>query len=663
MLVCLGPPGHAAILTGAFTPVPTGSNVNLTALGTLDWVHWGLYTDTSLNRKAGVASWINDFIPLSPGGSNAFVFVYQYADNYNGYSWSDGVPAVEVNETPTGVWAYGIPNLGTGFEFTVPADTTPRTLKVFVGVFSGRGLFTASLSDTSAPGYTNSQLSNLANGPGAVYTLQYAAASAGQTLRVRWTLLQAAGPSAPQANVTLQAAALSTADANNPPFAVITAPADNANLPSGSGIGLGARAFDADGSVSKVEYFDSATLLGQGSGADHSLTWNGAAPGRHTLTARVTDNAGAIRTSPPVDVFVHSTGGSLSGAFGLPPGAVDLTTEGAVDWTHWGLATPTSFNRKYGVRPRLSDFTPLGPRSVQRYTNNYTAYAWTDGSPTPAEPGSRTGVFKTGFTNGFEFTVPADTTLRRLKVHVGLYGTRGTFQAWLSDSSAPAYSNAALDDVYADRHAVYTLDFRAASGGQSLIVRYRSTAAYDFDYGNVTLQAATLSGGNLPPTIRLTGPTDGASFPAGANLTLTAEATDGDGFVAGVEFFQGTTSLGEDLSAPYAWPWSNVPDGTYTLAAKATDNGGETRTSPPVRITVGTPPPTAVLLTNVAMTASGFTFAFLTESNRQYTVQFSSVLPSASWFTLTNLSGSGALAWVTHPPPLAPQHFYRVLAR
>jgi hypothetical protein len=663
MLVGIGPPGGAATLTGTFTPVPTGSNVNLTALGALDWVHWGLYTDTSLNRKAGVTPWITDFTELSPGGSNAFVFVYQYADNYNGYSWSDGVPEVEATDTPTGVWAYGLPNLGTGFEFTVPADTTVRTLKVFVGVFSGRGAFTASLSDGSAPTYTNSQLSNLANGPGAVYTLQYAAASAGQTLRIRWTLLQAAGPSAPQANVTLQAATLSEAGANHPPFAVITAPGDNANFASGSGIGLSARAFDPDGTVSQVEYFDGATLLGQGSGADYSFAWNGATPGRHPLTARVTDNAGGSRTSPPIDVFVHGPGGSLTGATAFAPSSADLTSEGAVDWSHWGLLASNSFNRKYGVLPRLSDFTPLGPQPVRRYTNNYTAYAWSDGDPTASEPGSHTGVFKTGFTNGFEVTVPADTTLRRLKVYVGLYGTRGAFQAWLGDGSAPAYADASLDDVYADRRIVYMLDFRAASAGQLLHVRYRSTAAYDFDYGNVTLQAATLSGGNLPPTVFLTSPADGVGFPSGASLTLTAEAGDSDGSVTKVEFVHGTTKLGEDLAAPYSYPWNSVPDGTYTLTAKATDNSGETRTSRPVRITVGTPPPAAVLLTNVAMTAGGFTFAFFTESNRQYTVEHTADLSPGSWLTLTNLSGRGDLAWITNPPPLAPVRFYRVVAR
>jgi hypothetical protein len=70
-----------------------------------------------------------------------------------------------------------------------------------------------SLSDTSAPTYVNATLTNIRNGPGRVYTIDYAADSPGQSLIVRWIL---SSPREAAANVTLQAAALSTATANNP---------------------------------------------------------------------------------------------------------------------------------------------------------------------------------------------------------------------------------------------------------------------------------------------------------------------------------------------------------------------------------------------------------------------------------------------------------------
>jgi hypothetical protein len=48
-------------LAGSFNSVPAGSAVNLTAEGEADWVHWGLFTETSLDRKAGVVPQISDF--------------------------------------------------------------------------------------------------------------------------------------------------------------------------------------------------------------------------------------------------------------------------------------------------------------------------------------------------------------------------------------------------------------------------------------------------------------------------------------------------------------------------------------------------------------------------------------------------------------------------
>jgi regulation of enolase protein 1 (concanavalin A-like superfamily) len=93
--------------------------------------------------------------------------------------------------------------------------------------------------------------------------------------------------------------------------------------------------------------------------------------------------------------------------------------------------------------------------------------------------------------------------------------------------------------------------------------------------------------------VSITAPTDGASFPAPANITISADATD-DGTVTKVEFYNGGALLGSDTVAPYSFAWNNVPGGSYTLTAKATDNLGATTTSAPVGITVttsGVPPP------------------------------------------------------------------------
>ena len=45
-------------------------------------------------------------------------------------------------------------------------------------------------------------------------------------------------------------------------------------------------------------------------------------------------------------------------------------------------------------------------------------------------------------------------------------------------------------------------------------------------------------------------------------------------------------SLGKATAGPYTVNWANVPAGTYTLTAVATDNDGGTTTSAPVTVTV-----------------------------------------------------------------------------
>jgi chitinase len=92
--------------------------------------------------------------------------------------------------------------------------------------------------------------------------------------------------------------------------------------------------------------------------------------------------------------------------------------------------------------------------------------------------------------------------------------------------------------------------------------------------------------GNTPPTVSLTAPTANASFTAPASITLQATASDADGTIAKVQFFNGSTSLGAVTAAPYSFTWSNVAAGTYSLTAVATDNGGATTTSAAVSIQV-----------------------------------------------------------------------------
>jgi hypothetical protein len=116
---------------------------------------------------------------------------------------------------------------------------------------------------------------------------------------------------------------------------------------------------------------------------------------------------------------------------------------------------------------------------------------------------------------------------------------------------------------------------------------------------------------NIPPTVSFIQPTNRQTFNGPTNIQLIAGATDPDGYVVSVEFFANGNSLGISSnfaildppgspgvppgSRAFFFTWSNVPPDYYTLTAKATDNGGASGLSAPIKIVVQpVPPPTNI---------------------------------------------------------------------
>ena len=93
---------------------------------------------------------------------------------------------------------------------------------------------------------------------------------------------------------------------------------------------------------------------------------------------------------------------------------------------------------------------------------------------------------------------------------------------------------------------------------------------------SITAQNVTNNVGsiNQPPVVSISSPIKSSSFIAPATITIDANASDPDGSVIKVEFYSGTSKLGEITAIPYAYTWKEVPAGTYSLTAVATDNQG-----------------------------------------------------------------------------------------
>jgi hypothetical protein len=69
---------------------------------------------------------------------------------------------------------------------------------------------------------------------------------------------------------------------------------------------------------------------------------------------------------------------------------VNLTTEGTLDWEHWG---DSNLNRKAGVTPKLSRYTIVGTGTVLTYNDDPRSVSWADGTPTASGNNNRNGVY------------------------------------------------------------------------------------------------------------------------------------------------------------------------------------------------------------------------------------------------------------------------------
>jgi len=130
---------------------------------------------------------------------------------------------------------------------------------------------------------------------------------------------------------------------------------------------------------------------------------------------------------------------------------------------------------------------------------------------------------------------------------------------------------------------------------------YSITAKATDNLGGVTTSNVVGVSVNAKPNVSLASPANGASFFAPALVSLNATASDSDGSISKVEFYQGSTLISTVTATPYSFNWSYVPAGTYTLTAKATDNNGASTISNSVSITVT---PSSVAIGKIAFASN-----------------------------------------------------------
>lgn len=89
------------------------------------------------------------------------------------------------------------------------------------------------------------------------------------------------------------------------PTVAITAPLADAKItPAGQNITVTANATATGGTVSKVEFFESGTKIGEATASPFSVNWSSVPEGRYVLTATVTDSNGFVGRSTPIHILV-----------------------------------------------------------------------------------------------------------------------------------------------------------------------------------------------------------------------------------------------------------------------------------------------------------------------------------------------------------------------
>ncbi len=473
------------------------------------------------------------------------------------------------------------------------------------------------------------------------------------------------------------------AGSNQPPSVQLTSPANGASFVAPASISMAATASDPNGTVTRVDFYQGNTLIGTATSPPHVATWNNVGAGTYSITAKATDNAGAVTTSAPAAVTVTSATAlviaspannssssvssplTVSGTFEGPFGSTVI-----VDNEQSSILATISGNT-YTARFTSDQQLAYGPNVITvrlaRPDGTSASRAITvngHGAPEIVYTGPDCDVFDApaNVLLSVDAMVPGGTVaqvqffrgstlLATLKappyqylwsgVSSGNYSmtATATSSAGLSRSivrqirvlgantpptisitapasgatyTAPASIPIAVTATDPDTGGSIKLVEYFANGtqfGASNVPPYGTvwtnvpagtysiTAGATDDRGGQTMSAPvsmTVVLPNQPPVVTIAAPAQGATYAAPATIPITATANDPDGSIARVDFYQGTTLLGSMTSAPYTFNWANVPEGSYSLSARAVDNAGATTASGSVSITVS-PSPLTIL--------------------------------------------------------------------
>lgn len=209
----------------------------------------------------------------------------------------------------------------------------------------------------------------------------------------------------------------------------------------------------------------------------------------------------------------------------------------------------------------------------------------------------------------------------------------------------------------------YTLQLSGLTEG-----RYTLTArAVDNQGAEAVSALARIVVVDVPPTVALSSPADGATFAAPAQIELQAEVTNPGGQALNrVEFLQNGNLIGQATMPPYRVTLSSVAAGAYTFAARVVYAGGKTVTSTAVAVTVTgvTQPPLLSEATALPPGGPMQEFQFTARNLTGGTYQVEATTDFKTWSVVANGTITGATQVFRVPRATGSnRQFFRLLIR
>jgi RHS repeat-associated protein len=379
---------------------------------------------------------------------------------------------------------------------------------------------------------------------------------------------------------TSAATTITVAVANTPPTISITSPAAGASFAAPAAININANAADANGTVTQVDFYNGTTLLGSDTTAPYSFAWTNVAAGSYSITAKVTDNAGAVTTTSAIALSVYAVNPGLTVSLTSPPNGSSYTAPSSITLN----AAANNLNGTLSRFDFYSGTTLLCPVVLTTPFSSATASCNWSGVPvgsyniTVKVTDNLGAVSTTGVTS---ITVQATNVAPLVSLTSPSAGASFSAPATITLSATASDNNGTVSKV--DFYNGTTLLGTDTTSPYSFVWSNVSTGTYSItaratdNAGAVTTTtpaSITVSAINVPPAVSLAGTLNGAVFTAPAAVTLNAIATDSDGSISKVEFYEGANLIGSDTTSPFSFVWSSVGVGSYDITAKATDNSG-----------------------------------------------------------------------------------------